>query len=105
MINIYQSILRLPFNVVHFNIYSNSPTHHLDTHKLPSKTVSQKMTYLHPFDHMNILRLCTTIPEFIIPSLSLPRLTLSVQTVPLIVRSIIHTNALERIFVFSFQKF
>ena len=55
-------VLRLPFYVTHFNIYYTSPTHHLCTCKLPSKTFSQQMTYLHMFNHTNILRLCCTLP-------------------------------------------
>ena len=42
------------------NIYSTSPNHHLHTRKLPSKTISRKMTYLHPFVQMYILHLSFT---------------------------------------------
>ena len=50
IITIYPTNPRLPFYVTHLNIYCTSLAHHLHACKLPSKTVSQQMTYLHPFD-------------------------------------------------------
>ena len=70
-ITISPPILQLPFYVTHFNIYYTSPTYYLCKRKLPSKTVSRRMTYLYPFNPIYILRLCPTFPESHIISLSL----------------------------------
>ena len=70
-INISSPLLKLHFKVTNFNIFYTSPTHHLHTRTLTYGIVSQKMTYLHPFDHTNILRLCPALHRFYITSISL----------------------------------
>ena len=70
-INKYPPILLLTFNDTHFNISYTSPTHHLCMRKITTKTFSRKMTYLHPFYHTQILRVCREFIKSQITSLSL----------------------------------
>ena len=104
MITIYRTNPSLPFYVTHFNIYCTSLAHHIHACKLPSKTVSQQMTYIHPFDPTYILYICPIFSEFQIPSLSFLHLTPCVKTVFFTSHVTIHTNVLVRFFAFYFYK-
>ena len=104
MITIYRTNPSLPFYVTHFNIYCTSLAHHIHACKLPSKTVSQQMTYLHPFDPTYILYICPVFSEFQILSLSFLHLTPCVQTVFFTSHVSIHTNVLVRFFAFYSYK-
>ena len=68
-INISLPLLWLLFNVMNFNHFSTSRTHYLRTSTLPLVKVSWKITYLNPFNHMNILHIFTAICKFHIPLL------------------------------------
>ena len=64
-------VLRLPFKVTNLSTLSTSKTYPLCMSTLTYVTVFIWMTYLHPFDHTDILSLCTTIYQLKIPSLSI----------------------------------